>query len=107
MKPRAGERFFCESCGTEVNGAASICPACGSVFTAVRCPKCAYEGRASEFHSGCPVCGYRAILREPPSSERPGGRARELGMRPGVYRAAVVVLGAVILGLIVFLVLKA
>ncbi|MGA2639601.1 MAG: hypothetical protein ABSG21_01710 [Spirochaetia bacterium] len=107
MKPRASALFFCESCGTEVNGAASICPSCGSVFTAVRCPKCAYEGKAPEFRSGCPVCGYRSRSREPPSTERAGGSARKLGMRPGFYRAAVVVLAALILGLLVFLVLKA
>jgi|SRR5271157_5209982 len=106
MKPRVSARYFCESCGTEVVGGASICPTCGSVFTAVRCPECAFEGRASDFRSGCPVCGYRAKLRDP--TLRPSaGRGTKSRVPPSFYRAAIVVLGALILGFLVLLVLKA
>ena len=106
MKPRASARYFCESCGAEVRAGASTCPSCGSVFTAVRCPECGYEGRAPEFRSGCPVCGFRAKSEESPSSGPAGGRAGKPGMPPGFYRAAIFVLGALILGLIVLLVLR-
>ncbi|MGO9307760.1 MAG: double zinc ribbon domain-containing protein [Spirochaetia bacterium] len=106
MKPRVSARYYCESCGTEVSGRASSCPTCGSVFTAVRCPECGHEGRASEFRSGCPVCGYRTKSMEALRAGPAAGRAR-LHLPPVFYRAAVVVLGALILGLLLLLVLKA
>ena len=51
-------RYYCGNCSQEVSSNASQCPYCGSSFTAVRCPKCSYEGKAAEFRDGCPVCGY-------------------------------------------------
>jgi uncharacterized membrane protein YvbJ len=100
-------RYFCEACGAEVSAGASTCPSCGSLFTAVRCPECGYEGRAPEFRWGCPVCGYRAKSMGSPSSESTRGGSRKRGMSPGFYRVAMIVLGALILGLLVLLVLHA
>jgi len=51
-------RFFCESCGSEVAKNARICPHCGRFFSSVKCPKCGHVGKADDFASGCPVCGY-------------------------------------------------
>ena len=75
-------RYFCENCGAEVRPGASSCPSCGRVFTAVRCPECGFEGRASEFARGCPSCGFMEHKKiEPPAVRRrdrrrsgPGGR---------------------------------
>lgn len=52
-------RYYCEHCGAEVKRNSKICPHCGSFFSSVKCPKCEYSGRVSEFDHGCPVCGYR------------------------------------------------
>ena len=46
-------------------GAAS--PSCGRTFTAVRCPRCGFEGGAKQFARGCPECGYLNVV--PPSEE--------------------------------------
>jgi uncharacterized membrane protein YvbJ len=107
VKPAAKARYFCEACGAEVSGGASTCPSCGSLFTAVRCPECGYEGRAPEFRSGCPVCGYRTKTKESLSSESLRGGSKKRGLSPGFYRVAMVVLVALILGLLVLLVLHA
>jgi uncharacterized membrane protein YvbJ len=105
MKPRVKARYFCEACGAEVHAGASTCPSCGSVFTAVRCPECGYEGRAPEFRSGCPVCGYRAKSKEPPFSEPAARPEKKPGLPLAFYRAAVVVLFALIVGLVLLLIL--
>jgi predicted RNA-binding Zn-ribbon protein involved in translation (DUF1610 family) len=63
-------RFFCESCGTEVAHSAKSCPACGKTFTAIRCPRCGFEGGARQFARGCPACGYLNVA--PPLGEDPG-----------------------------------
>jgi uncharacterized membrane protein YvbJ len=99
-------RYFCEACGAEVKAGASTCPSCGSLFTAVRCPECGYEGRAPEFRSGCPVCGYHGKPNESASNTSAGRAKKKPLMPPGFYRAAIVVLGALILGLIAILVLQ-
>jgi hypothetical protein len=52
------------------------------------------------------MCGYRAKFVEPLRAGTAGGRVKR-HMPPAFYRAAVVVLGALILGLLVLLVLKA
>jgi uncharacterized Zn finger protein (UPF0148 family) len=106
MKAQPKARYFCEACGAEVRAGASTCPSCGSLFTAVRCPECDYEGRAPEFRSGCPVCGYRAKWNEAPSAASAASHARKLAMPPGFYRASIVVLAALILGLIAVLLLQ-
>jgi tRNA(Ile2) C34 agmatinyltransferase TiaS len=77
------------------------------VFTAVRCPECGYEGRAPEFRSGCPVCGYRTRSKEQYVTEPASRAARKPGLPPAFYRVAVVVLGALILGLVALLILQA
>jgi len=82
-----------------------VCPSCGSVFTAVRCPECGYEGRAPEFNAGCPVCGYRT--REKASVPSGGGRpARQARALPAVfYRISIAVLAALIIALVTILLL--
>jgi predicted RNA-binding Zn-ribbon protein involved in translation (DUF1610 family) len=59
-------RFFCESCGAEVAHSAKSCPSCGKTFTAIRCPRCGFEGGARQFARGCPECGYLNVV--PPSA---------------------------------------
>jgi len=107
MKPQVKARYFCEKCGMEVRAGAAVCPSCGSVFTAVRCPECGYEGRAPEFHAGCPVCGYvsRAKGQAPAESSR-AARGKP-GLSARFYRIAIVVLGALVVGLVVLLLLRA
>ena len=51
-------RYYCGNCSREVSANAATCPYCGSGFTAVRCPKCGFEGKPAEFRDGCPVCGF-------------------------------------------------
>lgn len=51
-------KFFCESCGVEVNQNARVCTNCGKFFSSVRCPNCGKTGRTEEFIHGCPDCGY-------------------------------------------------
>lgn len=70
-------RYYCGNCSREVSSNAAVCPYCGSSFSAVRCPKCSYEGRPAEFRDGCPTCGYmmsqevRVTAAPPPRKERP------------------------------------
>jgi hypothetical protein len=106
MKPQVKARYFCEQCGMEVRAGAAICPSCGSVFTAVRCPECSYEGRAPEFLAGCPVCGYRSRAGEKAPSEPSRMDRGKPGMSARFYRIAIVVLGALIVGLVVLLLLR-
>lgn len=51
-------KFYCESCGSEVNKNARFCSKCGKFFSSVRCPKCGRTGKTEEFKHGCPDCGY-------------------------------------------------
>ncbi len=51
-------KFFCESCGAEVNKNARFCTNCGKFFSSVRCPNCGVTGSSEEFKNGCPSCGY-------------------------------------------------
>ena len=51
-------KFFCESCGAEVNKDARFCTNCGKFFSSVRCPNCGNTGSTDEFKHGCPACGY-------------------------------------------------
>jgi hypothetical protein len=105
MKPQAKARYYCEQCGTEVRAGASVCPSCGSVFTAVRCPECGYEGRAPEFHAGCPVCGFQQRERRPVSPGGSRGAPQKKGLSAAFYRIAIVVLAATIVVLVVVLLL--
>ncbi len=51
-------RFFCENCGEEVKENDELCPSCGAVFAAIKCPRCGYRGKVHEFRHGCPSCGF-------------------------------------------------
>jgi len=51
-------RFYCKSCGKEVEAHAENCSHCGKEFTAVRCPKCGFTGELDLFSQGCPSCSY-------------------------------------------------
>lgn len=51
-------RFFCENCGEEVDESDELCPHCGAVFAAIKCPRCGYRGKMHEFYRGCPSCGF-------------------------------------------------
>ena len=53
-------KFYCESCNNLVEYDAEICPHCGKIFDAVKCPVCKHVGRAESFTKGCPKCGYCA-----------------------------------------------
>jgi hypothetical protein len=107
MKPQVKARYFCEQCGTEVRAGAAVCPSCGSIFTAVRCPECGYEGRAPEFHAGCPVCGYETRTSERPPAQSSRAARQKPGLPARFYAVAMVVLGALVIGLVVLLVLRA
>jgi len=93
-----------------VRAGAPSCPSCGSTFTAVRCPECGHEGRAPEFRSGCPVCGYAALPPKDPPVDRPAPVApskTRRGMPVLFSRIALLVLGALVVALVVILILHA
>jgi predicted RNA-binding Zn-ribbon protein involved in translation (DUF1610 family) len=111
-------RFFCESCGAEVRHSERRCPSCGKTFTAVRCPRCGFEGASRQFTQGCPACGYLNVV--PPPGEE-AGTATAAGLRktrPRVrafslprfdlpvrfYRIALLLLVGVLLALVAVLV---
>jgi uncharacterized membrane protein YvbJ len=106
MKSSSKARFFCEACGAEVKAGSATCPSCGSLFTAVRCPECGYEGKAPEFRSGCPVCGYRAAPGETFTATPVTGRKEKRALPVAFYRATIIVLSALLLGLLLILVLR-
>ncbi len=64
-------RYFCENCGAEVRGSARICPKCGRFFSSVKCPRCAFVGKAGDFTYGCPVCGYAEAMNGAPEPLKP------------------------------------
>jgi len=107
LKTKGNARFFCEQCGAEVRAGAPSCPSCGSTFTAVRCPECGHEGRAAEFKSGCPVCGYAALGGgSGPARDRPAAPARGRRGMPVLFsRIALLALALAIAGLVLYLVL--
>ncbi len=116
-------RFYCENCGREVPFNAEVCPYCGKVFDAVKCPICGYEGSPEEFTSGCPKCGYLsvssgikvdfAVNAENVDSEKSktkgkkfnkGGRKKKiLNLSPPFFKAIVGVLVLVLIFLIYLL----
>jgi len=88
---RGRTRYYCEKCRGEVKPRVATCPHCGSRFTAVRCPRCGYQGREADFRSGCPVCGY---MVEPQASP-PAPRGKKKGLLPPwFYRTAGIALVA-------------
>jgi predicted RNA-binding Zn-ribbon protein involved in translation (DUF1610 family) len=70
-------RFFCVHCGNEVPAGQGRCPHCGRIFTAARCPKCGFEGKAARFSRGCPSCGYLAEPLPAARSGRPAPPVRQ------------------------------
>jgi Double zinc ribbon len=100
-------RYYCGNCSREVSSNASMCPYCGSSFTAVRCPKCSYEGKPPEFRDGCPACGYmmsqevRVPVMPAPKKPRP-----QTLMSRRFYRISGLVLLALFAVLIVLLLIK-
>jgi hypothetical protein len=109
-------RFFCESCGAEVSHSQKVCPSCGRTFTAVKCPKCGFEGGAKQFARGCPQCGYLNVL--PPNAGATGARGGgaksgsrvkslslpRLHLPVRFYRIAVTILLVLLLAMIVLFV---
>jgi len=66
-------KFFCDSCGTEVERDARTCPNCDRLFTSGRGPRCGKTGSSNAFKWGCPVCGYSKPPARAPEAkpERP------------------------------------
>lgn len=108
-------RFFCESCGAEVRHSEKICPSCGKTFTAVRCPRCGFEGMSREFARGCPGCGYLNVIppddggaRRGTDAERAprevhGVRLPRVALSNRFYRIAIIALVGVFLALVALL----
>ncbi len=98
------KRFYCADCGEEVSDKARKCPHCGSIFTAVRCPQCLFEGKAELFSSGCPVCGYMekpAEQRSDASTKQPETKSKRTATAISPWFARIA--GIVLLLLIVLL----
>ncbi|MFI5367578.1 MAG: zinc ribbon domain-containing protein [Spirochaetia bacterium] len=101
-------RYFCENCGKEVNPRASTCPWCGRVFTAVRCPECGFEGKASDFRAGCPSCGFNQPVPSAPKTPAARLRPRRRSLpSPRFYKIAGVVLLVLLVALLGLLFLRA
>ena len=104
-------RFYCENCGKEVPFNAEVCPYCGKIFEAVKCPICGYEGKPSEFSNGCPVCGYLSVNMNLEVEKRGkangftnrvnnvGGRSK-IKISPLVFRITVIILLVILFFLI-------
>jgi hypothetical protein len=103
-------RYFCENCGAEVRPGASSCPSCGRVFTAVRCPECGFEGRASEFARGCPSCGFMVQKKNetppPLPPPRPAAPRHRRTFSARFYRIAGIVLLALVVILVALILLR-
>lgn len=99
-------RYYCGNCSREVSSNAGVCPFCGSSFTAVRCPKCGFEGKAAVFGDGCPACGFMMSqdVRVPATPTAP--RRAAAGMSRRFYRIAGLVLVVLFAVLIVLLLLR-
>jgi len=97
-------RYFCDFCGEEVPANTPRCPRCGKIFTAVKCPKCGYMGKADDFNSGCPSCSYLIDKEELDKEElKPVEKAPPF--KPWIYRAALFALAALLFFLL-FLFIK-
>jgi hypothetical protein len=110
-------RYFCESCGAEVLSSAKTCPSCGKTFTAVKCPRCGFEGVSRQFAKGCPACGFLNVI--PPTDGRAGRSSQaaprttpvharafslpRLGLTRRFYRIAILVLVLLLLALVAVL----
>jgi ssDNA-binding Zn-finger/Zn-ribbon topoisomerase 1 len=76
------------------------------VFTAVRCPECGFEGRASEFARGCPSCGYMEQKKVTPAAARPPVKDRKRTFSATFYRVAGIVLLVLVVALVALLLLR-
>jgi uncharacterized membrane protein YvbJ len=99
-------RYFCENCGAEVRPGASSCPSCGRVFTAVRCPECGFEGRASEFAKGCPSCGFMEQKKLELLPARPVEKRSQRTFSARFYKVAGIVLLALVVILVAVILLR-
>jgi hypothetical protein len=70
-------RFFCENCGEEVKEDDDLCPRCGAIFAAIKCPRCGFRGKVHEFRRGCPSCGFLGEDRVRATSTAPEPDAGE------------------------------
>jgi hypothetical protein len=101
-------RYFCENCGKEVSPGASTCPWCGRVFTAVRCPECGFEGKTSDFRTGCPSCGFNQPVPAAASAAAPPPRLRRRSLLSArFYRIAGVILLVLLVALLGLLFMRA
>lgn len=112
--PAVKARYFCESCGAEVRPSERTCPSCGKTFTAVKCPRCGFEGASRQFARGCPQCGYLNVIppadAPPDTAPRVSPRASNIkarafslprfGFSRGFYRIAILVLVLLLLALV-------
>ena len=102
------KRFYCADCGEPVPEKARKCTHCGSIFTAVRCPKCSFEGKGELFESGCPACGYLVAgggeVSASPRAQAAGHQSTR-GISPWFARIVGIVLLAVIT-MLVYLILR-
>ena len=102
-------RYFCENCKAEVRAGSSSCPSCGRVFIAVRCPECGHEGKAAEFKSGCPSCGFleprETATAAPSAASVPKPRQRHV-LPPAFYKIAFFVLIVLLVGLLLLLLFR-
>ena len=79
-------KFFCEFCGSLVRPSDKICPHCGCFVSQVRCPACQFQGEATLFYQGCPVCGFAAGKAGEQAAAASGGQrpaAKSGGPKPG------------------------
>ncbi len=103
MKPR----YYCGNCSREVSANAVVCPYCGSSFTAVRCPRCGFEGKPAIFADGCPSCGYMMSQEvRVPVSPAAEPRHQPSGMSRRFYRIAGLVLLVLVIILVALLLLQ-
>ena len=98
-------RYYCGNCSREVSSNAAVCPHCGSSFTAVRCPKCSYEGKPPEFRDGCPSCGYM-MSQEVRVTAAPTPKREQTLMSRTFYRISGLVLLVLFAVLIVLLLVR-
>jgi uncharacterized membrane protein YvbJ len=105
--------FFCENCGSRVEGDADICPGCGRSFQAVKCPRCGKTGDMDTFRRGCPSCGFlsQEKIKGSAQSDSSNSRSEPLSsagfwakMSPGMTILLLIVLLLVLGGLVFLLI---
>ncbi len=98
-------RFYCENCGSDVPFNAEVCPSCGKIFSAVKCPVCLFEGKPGVFLQGCPKCGYMSPQIEGLSSARkkPDREKKSRLLPRWVYSGGIMLLLLILLILLIAL----